>query len=271
MSCTVENLGRPQTVPAYASIKDDSWRQEVVTDIKINTKAVDRNDKNIFYGKNVDPLTNLRDILRTLSNQESFKYMRQCRLIVAKLKECWVELNDEIKSLSKSKEYLESAIDHIRKDIIINQETIDNRVNRPPREIEQDGVDEILLAEKQNLLILKRNLEIALKPILVQLYRLDETREGVFKLGRERSRATDLICQCLTQSMRAYDASANEKNKKRNQITSSLTKSMSTFSPQGHANAVTIGPLSAFTPESIEIMQLAAALIAEGKDLRKKS
>ena len=35
---------------------------------------------------------------------------------------------------------------------------------------EQDGVDEILLAEKQNLLILKRNLEIALKPILVQLY-----------------------------------------------------------------------------------------------------
>ena len=47
---------------------------------------------------------------------------------------------------------------------------------------------------------------------------------------------------------------------------------MSNFGPQGqHANGLTIGPLSAFTPESMEIMELAAALIAEGKDLRKKA
>jgi hypothetical protein len=135
MSCvTIENLERPQTVPAYASIKDDNWRQQVVNDIKLNSKCIEKSDKNLFYGKNVDPLTNLRDVLRQLSNQEAFKYMRQCRLIVAKLKQCWVEINEEIKSLTKSKEYLESAIDHMRKDIIINQETIENRVHRPQRE-----------------------------------------------------------------------------------------------------------------------------------------
>ena len=135
MSCTtIENIERPQTVPAYSSIKDDNWRQQVVTDIKINAKCIEKSDKHLFYAKNVDPLTNLRDVLRQLSNQEAFKYMRQCRLIVAKLKQCWVEINEEIKSLTKSKEFLESAIDHMRKDIIINQETIDNRVHRPARE-----------------------------------------------------------------------------------------------------------------------------------------
>ena len=105
-----------------------------MNDIKINAKCIEKSDKNLFYAKNVDPLTNLRDVLRQLSNQEAFKYMRQCRLIVAKLKQCWVEINEEIKSLTKSKEFLESAIDHMRKDIIINQETIDNRVYRPARE-----------------------------------------------------------------------------------------------------------------------------------------
>jgi thiamine kinase-like enzyme len=125
---------RPQTVPAYSSIKDDHWRQQVVTDIKLNAKVIDKSDKIVYNQRHVDPLTNLRDVLRQLSNQEAFKYMRQCRLIVAKLKQSWVDVNEEIKSLMKTKEFLESAIEHIRKDILINQETIDNRVYRPARE-----------------------------------------------------------------------------------------------------------------------------------------
>jgi len=91
-------------------------------------------DKHIYLSKNEDPLTNLRDVLRTLSNAEAFKYMRQCRLTVGKLRACWVEVNEEIKSLVKNKEYLESALEHVRKDMIINNETIENRVKRPATE-----------------------------------------------------------------------------------------------------------------------------------------
>ena len=45
---------------------------------------------------------------------------------------------------------------------------------------------------------------------------------------------------------------------------------MSNFTGQSN-NGLSVGPLSAFTPESVEIMELAASLIAEGKELRKKA
>lgn len=116
---------------ASASEKNEYvWRKDVRNKIEVNNRAIDKSDAHIFYSKRDDPLTNLREVLRTLSNTEAFKYMKQCRLNVAKLKKCWVEVNEEIKSLSRNKEYLESAIDHIRKDLIINKDIIDGRGNR---------------------------------------------------------------------------------------------------------------------------------------------
>lgn len=134
------NTYRPQTVPSIPTFKlknsqkiqqdENKWRNRVSADIKSNNNIIYKSDKHILYSKIDDPLTNLREVLSKLSNTEGFKYMRQCRLIVAKLRKCWVDVNEEMKPLIKSKEYLESAIDHIRKDIIITQETIDNRVHR---------------------------------------------------------------------------------------------------------------------------------------------
>jgi hypothetical protein len=119
-----------------------------------------------------------------------------------------------VKSLNKNKEYLESAIDHIRKDIIINQEIIDGRIHKANKEPETDTVDDALLVEKRNLLALKKSLEIILKPIQEHTFKLDDTREKVFKICRERSAVTDLICQCLTQSIRSFDKTVAANNKK---------------------------------------------------------
>lgn len=110
------------------------WRDQVKNQIETNNKQMERSDTHIFVSKRDDPLTNLREVLRTLSNSEAFRYMKQCRLMVAKLKKCWVDVNEEVKSLTKNKEYLESALDHIRKDLIINKETTDNRLHRPATE-----------------------------------------------------------------------------------------------------------------------------------------
>ncbi len=68
-----------------------------------------------------------------MSNTEAFLYARQCRVVVAKLRLCWTDVNEEIKSLSKHKEYTEAAIDHIRKDLIINKESFTMR-KKPKRE-----------------------------------------------------------------------------------------------------------------------------------------
>ena len=72
-------------------------------------------------------------MLNELSNNDAFLYARQCRVVVAKLRLCWNDVNDEIKSLLKHKEYTEAAIDHIRKDLIINQESVKLR-KKPKRE-----------------------------------------------------------------------------------------------------------------------------------------
>jgi hypothetical protein len=131
---------RPQTVPPIPTFKvinskkttdgENKWRERVNADIKTNNNVIYKSDRHILYSKIDDPLTNLREVLSKLSNTEGFKYMRQCRLIVAKLRKCWVEVNEEVKPMTKTKEYLESAIEHVRKDVIITQETIDNRVHR---------------------------------------------------------------------------------------------------------------------------------------------
>ncbi|CAF1515809.1 unnamed protein product, partial [Rotaria sordida] len=85
-------------------LSNDNWRQETMADVHI------------------DPLPYVRDMLNELSNTEAFLYARQCRIVVAKLLLCWSDVNEEIKSLLKHKEYIEATIEHIRKDLIINKE-----------------------------------------------------------------------------------------------------------------------------------------------------
>ena len=62
------------------------WLEQVKTDLKLNSNQVKLSDKHILSGKINDTMTNLREMLARLSNDEALKYTRQCRLIVAKLR-----------------------------------------------------------------------------------------------------------------------------------------------------------------------------------------
>ena len=93
-------------------------------------KRVDRRE---IFPSGIDPLPHVRELLNELSNNEAFLYARQCRVVVAKLRLCWGDVNEEIKSLLKHKEYTEAAIEHIRKDLIINKESVALR-KKPKRE-----------------------------------------------------------------------------------------------------------------------------------------
>lgn len=81
----------------------------------------------------------MRDTLAQLSNTEAFLYARQCRVVVAKLRLCSNDVNEEIKSLLKHRDYTEAAIDHIRKDLIINRDSVHMR-RKPKRESVRCGV-----------------------------------------------------------------------------------------------------------------------------------
>ncbi len=41
--------------------------------------------------------------------------------------------------------------------------------------------------------------------------KLDEVRQRVTKVGKERSLVTELICQCLTNASRTFELVRNEK------------------------------------------------------------
>ena len=87
----------------------------------------------IFVFKGIDPVPHTRELLCELSNAEALFYARQCRLVVSKLRLCWNDVNEEIKSLAKVKDYTDAAIDHMRKDLVINKDSHTMR-KKPIRE-----------------------------------------------------------------------------------------------------------------------------------------
>ncbi|CAF1469082.1 unnamed protein product [Rotaria sordida] len=93
----------------------------------------------------IDPLPYVRDMLNELSNTEAFLYARQCRVVAAKLRLCWSGVNEEIKSLLKHKEYTEAAIEHIRKDLIINKESKLDEVRQHVTKIGREHLNWLVL------------------------------------------------------------------------------------------------------------------------------
>ncbi|CAF1433668.1 unnamed protein product [Rotaria sordida] len=90
-------------------LSNDNWWQETMADVRVNAKVIEQS---------IDSLPCVHEMLNELSNTKAFLYARQCRVVIAKLRLCWSDVNEEIKSLLKHKEYTEATIEHIRKDLI---------------------------------------------------------------------------------------------------------------------------------------------------------
>lgn len=119
---------------AATAIGPEAWRNSTLKGIKLSQTVVNKSDKACDVGRSLDPLPHLRDTVAQLSNDEIHRYAREVRAVVAKLRESLLETNEEIKSLTRGKEALEKAIEHIRKDIRLNKDSQEVRMSRPPRE-----------------------------------------------------------------------------------------------------------------------------------------
>lgn len=59
---------------------------------------------------------------------------RKVRAVVARLRQSFLETNEEIRSLIRAKAMIEKAHEHTRKDIQLNKDSITGREARPQRE-----------------------------------------------------------------------------------------------------------------------------------------
>lgn len=231
-----------------ATIGQDSWKRSTVDNIKLAQTVVQRSDKFNDLGRQLDPLPSLRDNCIQRSNAQVHGYMRATRSVVIKLRDNLLNTEEVIKSFLKSKEKLETALEHIRKDLLLNEQSRSGRNMKPKREQVKDGCDDLLIAERKTLLKLKRVLEFQLRSVQKQLQFLDNARKRLKAVLSERNRVLDLIC--------ADSSSARTKGK-------CLEKFQKTEKNE-------VNPLGPYTPEAAQAVAMATDAIARSEILLKE-
>ena len=108
-----------------------------------------------------------------------------------------------------------------------------------------DGADDLLSAEKDELLKLKLVLEAQLRSVQKQLHVLDNARKRLKAVISERSRVLDLICQSVPPM-------------------SAVSSSLDLTSGKSLSASKETNPIGAYTPEVQEALSLAV-------DARKRS
>ncbi len=117
-----------------ATIGPQSWRSSTLKDIELSRSAIRRSDQTCVKGRMHDPLPNLRPTRVELSNEEARKHFRETRCVVNQLRENLMETNEEIKSLSRTRDELVNGLESVRKALQLNEENQKVRARRPHRE-----------------------------------------------------------------------------------------------------------------------------------------
>lgn len=115
-------------------VSPDSWKDASAHTMKLNQAIIARTDKGIQSSRRTDPLPLLRDACVRESNERIHAYVRATRAVVLQLRKKLVATNEEIKVLSRGKESLERALEHTRKDLALNHQSLEIRGLRPARE-----------------------------------------------------------------------------------------------------------------------------------------
>ncbi|XP_041368268.1 coiled-coil domain-containing protein 105-like [Gigantopelta aegis] len=247
---------------ANIAIGPEGWRNATVRNVKLAQTLAQKSNKSSEIGKALDPLPNMRDTVCQLSNDEVRRYTRDVRAVVARLRESLLLTNEEIKSLTRTKEALDTLLEHLRKDLKVNKDSMEIRDYRPPREKGHDGADDLLCAERAHLLNCKKTLEAQQRRVLQQLQVLDCTRRRLFAVVQERSRVLDLLCHSLA-SVEFYCAKSAEERRNREGQTCSPENDL--FGP-GNADG-----LAPYTPECDLALSDAADARARCAFLRRES
>lgn len=247
------------TLPlATATIGPDCWRDATTKNIKVSQNVMQKSDKGTDLGKQLDPLPTLRDNCAQQSNAKVHSYVRQTRLVVVKLRDSLLETNEEIKSLLRGKEALEKNLEHIRKDILLNKQSVTIRRSRPTRERDSDGADDLLNKERLCLLRIKGTLEGELRATQKQLQILASARRRLSNTLMERNRVLDLITHAVSSARPASG---------RTSVKEEASGRAPSAEPPETPEPDPIGP---YTPESAEAVHSASDARASSASLRRE-
>lgn len=184
-------LGVYKPMPAIGAKK---WKDKSVRGMNLADQVKDRCDDHNVKAKALDTFAGLREECILKSNTTVHQYCSEVRVVVTFLRRSFADTNEEIKYLTNCKAEVEKHLEHIRKDIKLNQNSKDMRSNRPKREMVGDGADKLLAAERKKLLQIKKEAEHVLKSAKDGLEALRVARDNLSAQLSERTRVMDLMC-----------------------------------------------------------------------------
>ncbi|XP_070591800.1 tektin-like protein 1 [Erythrolamprus reginae] len=198
--------GQVQETPYERKMKIDSWRFKVdVSDSgEVKTKPPEGPGVTLWKSKIKPPpwvsklaLPCFRDYGNAKNNEYVIQYFRDTRLVVSRLRQALIEINEQFKGVVRMRQKLNAMLDKICQGLLTNKQSKAIRESRADTEKVADKVDALMKWEKEEFTKLKLKLQDMMAWSGDHLKQLGTCRETLNTLCGERSRVLDLVPQPL--------------------------------------------------------------------------
>ncbi|XP_053234939.1 coiled-coil domain-containing protein 105 [Podarcis raffonei] len=202
--CPLRAPGQPEETPYEKKTKIDSWKFKV--DVhptgEVTSKPPEGPGVTLWRSKIKPPpwvckmaLPCCRDYATLKNNEYVAQYVRETRLVVSRLRQALLEINDQFKMLLRWRLQLDSTLDQIRQGLVTNKQSQAIREHRPEVEKVPDKVDALMKWEKDEFLKQKAKLEGMMAMSEDHMKALGTCRQTLNMLCNERGRVLDLVPQ----------------------------------------------------------------------------
>uniref|UniRef100_A0A8C6VAQ6 Uncharacterized protein n=1 Tax=Naja naja TaxID=35670 RepID=A0A8C6VAQ6_NAJNA len=207
------NLWRPAQVPGQAEetpyerkLKIDSWKFKIdVSDSgEVKRKPPEGPGVTLWKSKMKPPpwicklaLPSSRDYSNTKNNEYVAQYFRETRLVVSRMRQALIEINEQFKGITRMRQQLGAMLDKICQGLVTNKQSKAIREHRAETEKISDKVDALMKWEKEEFTKLKIKLQNMMASSGEHLKELGTCRETLNTLCGERGRVLDLVPQPL--------------------------------------------------------------------------
>uniref|UniRef100_A0A670ZBT2 Coiled-coil domain containing 105 n=1 Tax=Pseudonaja textilis TaxID=8673 RepID=A0A670ZBT2_PSETE len=207
------DLWRPAKVPGQAEetpyqrkLKIDSWKFKIdVSDSgEVKRKPPEGPGVTLWKSKMKPPpwvcklaLPSTRDYCNTKNNEYVAQYFRETRLVVSRMHQALIEINEQFKGIMRMRQKLGAMLDKICQGLVTNKQSKAIREHRAQTEKISDKVDVLMKWEKEEFTKLKIKLQDMMASSGEHLKELATCRETLNTLCGERGRVLDLVPQPL--------------------------------------------------------------------------
>jgi len=159
-----------------SSVAPERYHADVKADVKASAVISKGTDAYVTMSTQEDrQLKTLRQFLLTSDNDQLHEYFRDVRELIVKLRQQFIDVNNEIKSTLRAQNKLERCLDDLRKDNAVSLACSKLRQARPLRERDYGGsdrVDGLLVHERNKQGFLKTSLQELLQSTIAQVNEL---------------------------------------------------------------------------------------------------